>query len=284
MGLFERAMAGLGKGMSDIGETQLKAQVEEKRQMRLAQYAAQVENQKAQRDRGWKVEDRQEDRAWKEEDWDKTRAWDREKLGIQHGMTLSEIGARKSAAIEEHKAKGDYDRKNGGDIRGTVTDEKGQIWNQHKDGSYTPAMGKDPNTEYQLGSGEVYDGMDAQNVRKGLLNEGKERQLKERPPKGEKPDTMLNVRGIPTSLDDLNKRYNSWSDAAASAGDKIVSFRDWLTDIEGWDPQQADLMASKPGAGQQGAQGGKIKVGQVVDGYRFTGGNPKDPKNWESVR
>jgi len=82
MGLFERAMAGLGKGMADVGEIQFRAQVEEMRQMRLAEYQTGVT---AQRD--------QQKREWENEDFDKKKEWESEKMKLAHDYAMQRKGA-----------------------------------------------------------------------------------------------------------------------------------------------------------------------------------------------
>ena len=42
--------------------------------------------------------------------------------------------------------------------------------------------------------------------------------------------------------------------------------------------------AAKPGRRAKSAQQGGPRSGEVVDGYRFNGGNPNDPGSWESIK
>lgn len=107
--------AGLGQGLTEVGR--------QNGLMKREQFLAQMEDQRAQRDRGWRAEDRQQDREWGQEDRRETRDWqveDREASqghdiamsDRRHGqaVSLQGLSQRHRLALEDVRARRDFER------------------------------------------------------------------------------------------------------------------------------------------------------------------------------
>ena len=83
MGLLERALSGLGKGLADAGEWQLKAQIEEQRAERLAELQAARDDRRYARERTDKLSD-----------FERQKEWELEKMGTEYGYKAQLKGIR----------------------------------------------------------------------------------------------------------------------------------------------------------------------------------------------
>jgi hypothetical protein len=299
-GLLKKALAGLGKGMADVGETTLRAQVEEMRQMRLAQYQAGIHTARD-----------QQKREWENEDFEKKKDWEREKLGLQHDYAMRRKGAGGGGGAEEVEEEeiGPDGQPTGRTIvrqaRGggkagkapvgkweNFTDEEHKLWQKNeKTGEVRPIAVPGEPTPMKVPSEWAYDGADAEKIGKGLLNEGRARQLKA-PPAGDKAaKPTVDVGGVPMTVGELNEQYKAYAENEGARMKPAKPFKDWLQETYGITLSGALGAAPQGGGKPAGASpspgrqvGGRLKPSDVVDGFRFTGGNPNDPASWESVR
>jgi hypothetical protein len=86
-----------------------------------------------------------------------------------------------------------------------------------------------------------------------------------------------------SSADAILKNFDVISTSGDKNKDYILKQYNKLKERE---KEETDKLGVKPTQAQPKAQGGqtkKIKVGDVVNGYRFKGGDTKDSKNWEKI-
>lgn len=203
-------------------------------------------------------------------------------------MTPAEVAARRKAGMDRMRAGADYSpighwtqglARVGEGILGGL-----EVAGARKDREKNDAA--DAEMRAALASREVNDEMiaaallnpaasDATRGYAGMLMEARQ-------PKAAAPtniEKLMMARGIPRGSPEWNETLSA---ALANEVDPFVTFQG---PTMGYTGRQSGLAAAMGGGGQASgaSQGAVPPVGAVEDGYRFKGGDPKDPSNWEEV-
>ncbi len=109
------------------------------------------------------------------------------------------------------------------------------------------------------------------------------RGTEERPERYSKKDALATISSLAYKADD----GETWIDVAKRSGvdpEPILRAANKDAPARGPSGRPAGKPVMAQNSPKQEKKDGPPKSGQVVDGYRFLGGDPGDPKNWEQVR
>lgn len=101
-------------------------------------------------------------------------------------------------------------------------------------------------------------------------------------------DKTVRVKMAET-LDNLVAKYDSYKVSAPHIyarlmKDKVTNMKEISNYLRNPDAKPNKEGTTEPTQPTQtGAQGTKVKVGQIVNGYQYLGGEANNPKNWKKV-